>query len=179
MDVYNVVLWIVQIDVENPCVIMSQDKSREFLHSGNDKDKFKVLSSSVYILNSNPTWLFWHLIIQFFFKATLLQQVNDLLENIDQHLNSANGIISELEDSVKPIEKELNELQEKIDNMKHVEKITQELQELKKKLAWSWVYKVDSDLQKQAASVEKLKDRIPVVQAKIDGKMVRELLATL
>jgi hypothetical protein len=33
-----------QIDVENPCVIMSQDKSREFLHSGNDKDKFKVLS---------------------------------------------------------------------------------------------------------------------------------------
>ena len=34
-----------QIDVENPCVIMSQDKSREFLHSGNDKDKFKVINS--------------------------------------------------------------------------------------------------------------------------------------
>lgn len=33
-----------QIDVENPCVIMSQDKSREFLHSGNAKDKFKVNS---------------------------------------------------------------------------------------------------------------------------------------
>lgn len=35
-------LQFLQIDVENPCVIMSQDKSREFLHSGNDKDKFKV-----------------------------------------------------------------------------------------------------------------------------------------
>lgn len=34
-----------QIEVENPCVIMSQDKSREFLHSGNDKDKFKVLKN--------------------------------------------------------------------------------------------------------------------------------------
>ena len=32
-----------QIEVDNPCVIMSQDKSREFLHSGNDKDKFKVI----------------------------------------------------------------------------------------------------------------------------------------
>ena len=32
-----------QIDVENPCVIMTQDKSREFLHSGNAKDKFKVM----------------------------------------------------------------------------------------------------------------------------------------
>ncbi|PON53147.1 Structural maintenance of chromosomes protein [Trema orientale] len=136
------------IDVENPCVVMSQDKSREFLHSGNDRDKFK-----------------------FFFKATLLQQVNDLLENIDQILKSANGTVCELEDSVKPIEKELNELQEKIDNMKHVERITQELQELKKKLAWSWVYKVDSDLEKQGASIEKLKDRIPVVQSRIDHKM--------
>ncbi|EXC13936.1 hypothetical protein L484_006634 [Morus notabilis] len=138
------------IDVENPCVIMSQDKSREFLHSGNDKDKF---------------------------KATLLQQVNDLLENIDLRLKTADGIVCELEDSVKPIEKELSELQEKIDSMKHVERITQDLQELKKKLAWSWVYKVDRDLQEKLGNVEKLKGRIPTVQAKIDSKkgVVEEL----
>jgi hypothetical protein len=37
------ICFAVQIDVENPCVIMSQDKSREFLHSGNAKDKFKVI----------------------------------------------------------------------------------------------------------------------------------------
>ncbi len=37
-------VFLFQIDVENPCVIMSQDKSREFLHSGNNKDKFKVIS---------------------------------------------------------------------------------------------------------------------------------------
>ena len=110
---------------------------------------------------------------QFFFKATLLQQVSDLLENIDQNLKSGNDIVGELEDSIKPIEKELSELQEKIENMKHLERITQELQEAKKKLAWSWVYTVKSELQKQGAKVEKLKGRIPVVQAKIDGKTVR------
>lgn len=38
----NYCAYVEQIDVENPCVIMSQDKSREFLHSGNAKDKFKV-----------------------------------------------------------------------------------------------------------------------------------------
>lgn len=43
------ICFAVQIDVENPCVIMSQDKSREFLHSGNDKDKFKVISATVCI----------------------------------------------------------------------------------------------------------------------------------
>lgn len=45
MDYFDIVLYVLQIDVENPCVIMSQDKSREFLHSGNDRDKFKVMSN--------------------------------------------------------------------------------------------------------------------------------------
>jgi hypothetical protein len=43
------ICFAVQIDVENPCVIMSQDKSREFLHSGNAKDKFKVIFAALCI----------------------------------------------------------------------------------------------------------------------------------
>ncbi|XP_062153767.1 structural maintenance of chromosomes protein 6B-like isoform X1 [Alnus glutinosa] len=133
------------IDVENPCVIMSQDKSREFLHSGNAKDKFK-----------------------FFFKATLLQQVNDLLQNIYEHLKSANALVHELEESIKPMQKELDELQGKIKNMEHVEEISQKVQQLKKQLAWSWVYDVDKQLAEQSAKIGILKDRIPACQAKID-----------
>ncbi|EFH70499.1 predicted protein, partial [Arabidopsis lyrata subsp. lyrata] len=104
------------IDVENPCVIMSQDKSREFLHSGNDKDKFK-----------------------FFYKATLLQQVDDLLQSIGIKLKSANALMDEMEKTIKPIEKEISELLEKIKNMEHVEEITQQVLHLKNKLAWSWL----------------------------------------
>lgn len=133
------------IDVENPCVIMSQDKSREFLHSGSDKDKFK-----------------------FFFKATLLQHVNDLLENISLNLATVNTWITEMESSIEPVLKELNELQGKIKNMEHVEEISQQAQQTKKKLAWSWVYNQDMELQKQNAVMEELKERIPKCQAKID-----------
>ncbi|KAG6600185.1 Structural maintenance of chromosomes protein 6B, partial [Cucurbita argyrosperma subsp. sororia] len=133
------------IDVENPCVIMSQDKSREFLHSGNDKDKFK-----------------------FFFKATLLQQVDDLLKNIFHQLRSANALVDDLESTIRPVEKELNELQGKIKNMEHVEEIYQQVQQLKKKLAWSWVYDVDKQLLDQSVKIGKLKDRIPICRAKID-----------
>ncbi|XP_023549942.1 structural maintenance of chromosomes protein 6B-like isoform X2 [Cucurbita pepo subsp. pepo] len=133
------------IDVENPCVIMSQDKSREFLHSGNDKDKFK-----------------------FFFKATLLQQVDDLLKNIFHQLRSANALVDDLESTIRPVEKELNELQGKIKNMEHVEEIYQQVQQLKKKLAWSWVYDVDKQLLEQSVKIGKLKDRIPICRAKID-----------
>ncbi|KAG1354451.1 structural maintenance of chromosomes protein 6B-like [Cocos nucifera] len=133
------------IDVENPCVIMSQDKSREFLHSGNDKDKFK-----------------------FFFKATLLQQVNDLLQSITENLSAAAEVVEQLEKSIMPKVKELNELQEKIKNMEHVEEIAQEVQHLKKKLAWSWVYDVDGQIQEQNGKLEVLKERIPICQAKIE-----------
>ncbi|KMZ62353.1 hypothetical protein ZOSMA_46G00280 [Zostera marina] len=137
------------IDVENPCVIMSQDKSREFLHSGNNKDKFK-----------------------FFFKATLLQQVNDLLQSIAVQLESANAVIDELELSIRPIQKEINELLEKITNMERLEQISLEAKDLKKKLAWSWVYSTDNDILHQETKIGKLSDRIPACQERIDKNLV-------
>ncbi|KAL2329351.1 hypothetical protein Fmac_022778 [Flemingia macrophylla] len=129
------------IDVENPCVIMTQDKSREFLHSGNNKDKFK--------------------------------QVNDLLESISKEIIVAHDIVEELEAAIRPIEKELNELQVKIKTMEHVEQISIQIQQLKKKLAWSWVYDVDKQLEEQNIKIEKLKNRIPTCQAKIDQQLHR------
>ncbi|KAI9101480.1 hypothetical protein K1719_023962 [Acacia pycnantha] len=145
------------IDVENPCVVMSQDKSREFLHSGNDKDKFK-----------------------FFYKATLLQQVDDLLESVSKGLEHSFGLLGGLEATIRPVEKELNELRVKITNMEQVEQISLQIQQLKKKLAWSWVFDVDKQIQGQCSKIDKLKDRIPKCQSKIDDQMnmVEELRAS-
>ncbi|CAI9092030.1 OLC1v1027166C1 [Oldenlandia corymbosa var. corymbosa] len=133
------------IDVDNPCVIMSQDKSREFLHSGNSKDKFN-----------------------FFYKATLLQRLGDLLNNVDRNLNAAAAHVGEMERSLGPLLRELEELEAKIKSMEQVEEISQEVQLLKKKLAWSWVYDVDRQLQDQTNLIEKLNQRIPTCQSKID-----------
>ncbi|CAA7026945.1 unnamed protein product [Microthlaspi erraticum] len=136
------------IDVENPCVIMSQDNSREFLHSGNDKDKFK-----------------------FFYKATLLQQVSGLLESVDTSLKAANALVDDLEETIKPMEKEISELLGKIKNMEQFEEIHQQLQHFKKKLAWSWVYDVDRQLKEQTEKIVKLRERVPTCQDKIDQKL--------
>nr|CAB3456474.1 unnamed protein product [Digitaria exilis] len=141
------------IDVENPCVIMSQDKSREFLHSGNDRDKFK-----------------------FFFKATLLQQVNDMLGSIREKLTSADAIVEELENSIGTVLKDLDDIQRKIKNMEHIEEIAQEIDNLKKKLAWAWVYDVVKKIEGQADKLEKLKERIPACQERIDRNTVSAVL---
>lgn len=138
------------IDVENPCVVMSQDKSREFLHSGNDKDKFK-----------------------FFFKATLLSQVDDLLKSVKDNLDKANGEVVELERSIAPIEKELNELQGKIKSMEHIEEISQQVQLLTKKCAWSVVYDIDKQIQEETARLSKLEERVPRCQARIDQQIAK------
>nr|AAD54769.1 SMC-like protein [Arabidopsis thaliana]AAD54770.1 SMC-like protein [Arabidopsis thaliana] len=134
------------IDVENPCVVMSQDKA-----------------GSSYILeckgNSSS------------FLRNLLQQVNDLLQSIYEHLTKATAIVDELENTIKPIEKEISELRGKIKNMEQVEEIAQRLQQLKKKLAWSWVYDVGRQLQEQTEKIVKLKERIPTCQAKIDWEL--------
>ncbi|KAM3256397.1 hypothetical protein ACQJBY_049088 [Aegilops geniculata] len=148
-DDLNEIIEHFNIDVENPCVIMSQDKSREFLHSGNDKDKFK-----------------------FFFKATLLQQVNELLETIRDQLNNADSVVQELEKSIKPVMRELDELREKIKNMEHIEEIAHDIDNLKKKLAWSWVYEVDQQIEEQTVRLQKLKERIPACQERIDRNIV-------
>ncbi|KAE8803398.1 structural maintenance of chromosomes protein 6a-like isoform x2 [Hordeum vulgare] len=148
-DDLNEIIEHFNIDVENPCVIMSQDKSREFLHSGNDKDKFK-----------------------FFFKATLLQQVNELLQTISDQLNNANSVVQELEKSIKPVMRELDELREKIKNMEHIEEIAHDIDNLKKKLAWSWVYEVDQQIEEQTVRLQKLKERIPACQERIDRNTV-------
>ena len=78
-------------------------------------------------------------LLQFFFKATLLQQVNELLETIRDQLNNADSSLQELEKSIKPVMRELDELREKIKNMEHIEEIAHDIDNLKKKLAWSWV----------------------------------------
>lgn len=64
--------------------------------------------------------------------------------------------------------------------MEHIEEISQLVQQLKKKLAWSWVYSIDKELQQQSVKIGKLKDRIPTCQAKIDWEQVgNKLLAVL
>ncbi|CAI0380925.1 unnamed protein product [Linum tenue] len=138
------------IDVENPCVVMSQDKSREFLHSGNKKDKFK-----------------------FFFKATLLQQVNDTLQRNTEGLKSVSAAVDEDEASIKPVEKELEDLQRKIRNMKHLEEISQEIEVLTKKLAWALVYDVDKKKKEHIVMMDTLKQRVPACQRKIDEQLAK------
>ena len=135
---------------------------------------FCILSSN--ITDNWPHFRFLPFIhsvlLQFFFKATLLQQVNDLLGSIRKNLNAADSIVEELERSIMPVLKELDDIQDKIKNMEHIEEIAHEIENLKKKLAWAWVYDVDKKIGEQTEKLEKLRERIPACQERIDRNTV-------
>uniref|UniRef100_A0A803N9M3 Uncharacterized protein n=1 Tax=Chenopodium quinoa TaxID=63459 RepID=A0A803N9M3_CHEQI len=120
------------IDVENPCVIMTQDKSREFLQSGNAKDKF---------------------------KATLLQQVDDLLQEIERTLKTANELVQELEISIEPVVRELNELQAKIKTLSVLKNC--QIEQTKSRMELKQEYeRIMFDVQKKTKHVKSLKQQI-------------------
>lgn len=133
------------IDVENPCVIMTQDKSREFLHSGSGKDKFK-----------------------FFFRATLLQQVLDLLKGIQSNVEGAGAIIDEIEQELRPHLEDLKLLQEKLKIVENVEQMAHDLGILRRMAAWSEVNDVEKQLQEENVKLETYRTRIPRCEERIN-----------
>lgn len=77
------------------------------------------------------------------------------------------------------MEKEISELLGKIKTMEKFEEIHQQLQLLKKKLAWSWVYDVDRELKEQSEKLMKLRERVSTCQDRIDKKLVSHLFFLL
>ena len=94
--------------------------------------------------------------------------MNDLPATIRHNLNIADSIVEELVGSIRPVLRELDEIQEKIKNMEHFEEIAHEIENLKKKVAWAWVYDVDKKFGGQQQTLQKLKERIPACQERID-----------
>ncbi|KAI5060286.1 hypothetical protein GOP47_0024706 [Adiantum capillus-veneris] len=133
------------IDVENPCVIMTQDKSREFLHSGTGKDKFK-----------------------FFYRATLLQQVFDLLKGIQQNIDAAGGYVDEMEQEMRPVLEQLKQLHEKMKSVESMEQMGQNLVTLRKLAAWSEANEEERRYQEGLQKLEKYSARKPACEEKIN-----------
>ncbi|KAL2613323.1 hypothetical protein R1flu_025015 [Riccia fluitans] len=133
------------IDVENPCILMTQDKSREFLHAGSEKDKF-----------------------MFYFKATLQQAVSEKLGQAGDAQATLACIIEESLEALRPLRDQLRQIEEQINHREEVEQVHELIGEYEKKLAWLWVRAAERELLQKEADLEKTKKRIPICQAKID-----------
>lgn len=134
------------IEVQNPCVIMTQDKSKEFLHNGSAKDKYN-----------------------FFFKSTLLQQVSDVLSQISDKLEAVNESVRELGKALEPQHAALAELNARIDKRAELDGLSARITQVQETLAWAWVHDAKKKFNDQLENLEKFRARVSVCQEKIAG----------
>jgi len=108
------------IDVDNPIVVMSQDASRQFLHSGKDTDKYK-----------------------FFVKATLLEEIQNKLAYVKGQVAEMNTLVVEKENELPQVEEEVRRLQEEADSFTKMDEYIADVEQLRNRLAWCEVYEVE------------------------------------
>jgi structural maintenance of chromosomes protein 6 len=133
------------LDVDNPIVVMTQDGSREFLHSGKDVDKYR-----------------------FFMKATLLESVlkritlsKDRLIEMRAHLDEQGKKLPELESKAADLQTEFNnftlqeELQKKFGQMQYL-------------YPWAAVADQSKIIEKLVESIEATNDKLQEIDTALE-----------
>eukprot|EP00271_Cylindrocystis_brebissonii_P021174 TRINITY_DN7435_c0_g1_i2.p1 TRINITY_DN7435_c0_g1~~TRINITY_DN7435_c0_g1_i2.p1 ORF type:complete len:1057 (-),score=240.95 TRINITY_DN7435_c0_g1_i2:990-4160(-) len=127
------------LDVNNPCVVMSQDKSREFLHSGNNKDKYKLFN-----------------------EATLLKDIELAMADIMEKLASGRESVTLMAADVTSTEKVIQKLEADIEHLCEGERLLEELNFFK--LMYCWV-----GVRNEETAVQSIKDEVVVLENKLEG----------
>ena len=125
------------IDVDNPIVVMSQDSSRQFLHSGKDSDKYK-----------------------FFVKATLLEDIQHKIAYIKDLVKQMDAQITEQEEQVPKIEADLERLEEEKDSFSAIDELRLKATEYRKRIAWAEVYHTELLLAQTEEEGNKYRDEV-------------------
>lgn len=125
------------IDVENPIVVMSQDASRQFLHSGKDSDKYK-----------------------FFVKATLLEEIQNKLQYVKGQVAEMHKLIAEKEEELPQVQQEVDRLQDEANSFKKMEEYRATVEQLRNRLAWCEVYEAEQVSAQLDAELANYKDNV-------------------
>ena len=104
------------IQVDNPCVILNQDTSKELLRSNKNQD-----------------------IYNFFLKATQLQKIGSSLKDADALLEEAKESMLNQREQVNSLEDEMNQKKQRYENAKELATIDEKIERTQQELLWAVV----------------------------------------
>ncbi|KAK7904232.1 hypothetical protein WMY93_016839 [Mugilogobius chulae] len=116
--------------LDNPVSILNQEMSKQFLHSKNETDKYK-----------------------FFMKATLLEQMKRDYIHIKQTKTMTRHQVERQQESLKDLKQDFLLKKERYERLSSFSELREQLEQLKKSMAWSLV-------REKEHSVEQLKEEI-------------------
>ncbi|KAM9341065.1 structural maintenance of chromosomes protein 6 [Symphorus nematophorus] len=120
------------IQLDNPVSILSQEMSKQFLHSKSESDKYK-----------------------FFMKATLLEQMKRDYIHIKHTKTVTRQQVERQEESLKDLKQEFLQKKERYENLSSFSEMKAVLENLKKAMAWCLVREKEQVVQQLKEDIEK------------------------
>eukprot|EP01102_Stenamoeba_stenopodia_P023199 TRINITY_DN9919_c0_g2_i3.p1 TRINITY_DN9919_c0_g2~~TRINITY_DN9919_c0_g2_i3.p1 ORF type:complete len:1137 (+),score=245.74 TRINITY_DN9919_c0_g2_i3:152-3562(+) len=111
------------IHIDNPCEILMQDTSRQFLVKDSPKDKY-----------------------HFFLTGTVLYQLEQELEKIKDLLPMFSSVIASKEKGIPDSERRVKELEDELRVVQHMKGLEEQIKGLKKALLWAFVREKEKKL---------------------------------
>ncbi|KAI0081596.1 P-loop containing nucleoside triphosphate hydrolase protein [Panus rudis PR-1116 ss-1] len=139
------------IQVDNPMNILTQDSARQFLSASQPADKYK-----------------------FFLRGTQLQQLSDEYEICLENINQTQKVLLHKSEAIPDLEEAFAEAEARFKEAKKARDQKRRVDELKNELAWAHVNAKEREMTTKIEELERLKRRVTKVQEKVQEAEAKE-----
>ncbi|KAF7288674.1 p-loop containing nucleoside triphosphate hydrolase protein [Mycena chlorophos] len=133
------------IQVDNPMNVLTQDSARQFLSASTPNDKYK-----------------------FFLRGTQLSQLSDEYTACLANVSATNRVLAQKKEAIPDLKASLKEATARFEEASKARDQARKADTLKKELAWAHVKAKETEMQKQQEEVAKQERRLPKIQEQID-----------
>ncbi|CAK5284121.1 unnamed protein product [Mycena citricolor] len=143
------------IQVDNPMNVLTQDAARQFLSASSATDKYK-----------------------FFLKGTQLSQLSEEYETCMANISTTAKVLAQKKEALPDLEQALKEANARFEEADWARQQAQRVDELKKELAWAHVNVKEKEVEDKTVEVTRLGRGPAKAQEKIDEAEANLLVAT-
>ncbi|KAI9443259.1 P-loop containing nucleoside triphosphate hydrolase protein [Lactarius indigo] len=133
------------VQVDNPMNVLTQDAARQFLSSSHPSDKYK-----------------------FFLRGTQLSQLSEEYETCLENISQTSKVLMRKKEAIPDLQAHYKEVLTRFEEASRAREQRHKADELKKELAWAHVASKQDEVTERATEVHKLQQRIPKIQRSLD-----------
>ncbi|KAF8500946.1 P-loop containing nucleoside triphosphate hydrolase protein [Russula emetica] len=133
------------IQVDNPMNVLTQDAARQFLSSSHPSDKYK-----------------------FFLRGTQLSQLSEEYETCLENISQTSKVLMHKKEAIPDLQAHYKEVHARFEEASKAREQRHKADELKKELAWAHVAAKQEEVTEKATGLHKVEQRIPKIQRSLD-----------
>ncbi|KAJ7432761.1 P-loop containing nucleoside triphosphate hydrolase protein [Mycena galericulata] len=137
------------IQVDNPMNVLTQDAARQFLSASTPPDKYK-----------------------FFLRGTQLSQLSEEYDTCFANITATAKVLLQKKDAIPDLKTAFREASTRFEEASKAREQKKKVDELKKELAWAHINEKEKELEAKIADVAKMSRRLPRIQTNLEDAQV-------